>query len=259
MARTTKTAGQPRRQRRERGSITAEEIVNGAYALAAEVSVEKLSMPALARRLDVGVTSIYWYFRSKEQLLEAMRDRALAQYEIALPFTGTGPWYERLRSHFMTMRDLFRDNPVLCDLLIMHTSDYGAGPNRVAYQRLEAIIASLVDAGFTPEAALETYFTLSTHSRGFAMLQRRGALDAATATTRPAIDERDSPHLARLTGAGYSLDPVRDRTFELGLDALIERAKLVLAASGQPSSVAREGVRGPHPDVDGPAAHCYGS
>ncbi|WP_019926898.1 TetR/AcrR family transcriptional regulator [Nocardia sp. BMG111209] len=231
MARPAKTTGEPRRQRRERGSITADEIVNGAYALAAEVSVEKLSMPALARRLDVGVTSIYWYFRSKEQLLEAMRDRALAQYEIALPFTGTGSWHERLRTHFMTMRDLFRDNPVLCDLLIMHTADYGPGTNRVTYQRLEAVITTMVDAGFTPEDALETYFTLSTHSRGFAMLQRRGTLDAAIATPRPPIDEQDSPHLSHLAAAGYSLDPVRDRTFELGLDALIDRAKQVLAAT----------------------------
>jgi AcrR family transcriptional regulator len=230
VARQPNTARTPRRQRRERGSITAEEIVNGAYALAAEVSVEKLSMPALARRLDVGVTSIYWYFRSKEQLLEAMRDRALTQYEIALPFTGSGAWHERLRTHFVTMRDLFRDNPVLCDLLIMHTADYGAGPSRVAYQRLEAIIGTLVDAGFTAEDALETYFALSTHSRGFAMLHRRGRLDAATAGPRPTLDEADTPHLARLTGRGYSLDPVQDRTFELGLDALLDRAKRLLAA-----------------------------
>ncbi|WP_231386749.1 TetR/AcrR family transcriptional regulator [Nocardia sp. BMG111209] len=201
--------------------------MNAAFALAAEVSVDKLSMPALAKQMDVGVTSLYWYFRSKDQLLEAMRDRALEQYEIALPFTGTGAWHEDLRSHFLQMRALFRDNPVLCDLLIMHTADYGAHPSHVAYQRLEAIIEILVQAGFTPGGALETYFSLSVHSRGFAMLERRDGLDAA-ARENPAatpIDSAAMPNLAKLVEHGYGLSLVQDRVFEMGLDALIEKAK----------------------------------
>ena len=34
-------------------------------------------MPGLAQHLDVGVTSIYWYFRKKEELLNAMNDVAV--------------------------------------------------------------------------------------------------------------------------------------------------------------------------------------
>ncbi len=40
----------------------------------------------LAKHLDVGVTSIYWYFRKKDDLLNAMTDRALGQYDFATPF-----------------------------------------------------------------------------------------------------------------------------------------------------------------------------
>ncbi|WP_216893674.1 TetR/AcrR family transcriptional regulator [Nocardia alni] len=222
----------PRRQRRERGSITVDEIVNGAFGLAAEVSVEKLSMPALARRLDVGVTSIYWYFHSKDQLLESMRDRALEQYEIALPFTGTGAWYERLRDHFMEMRKLFRDNPVLCDLLIMHTASYGAHPSRVAFERLEAIFATLVRAGFSPQDALETYYSLAGHSRGFAMLERSEGLDTAVGVQMiPPIDQNAMPILAKFVAEGHSLSLVQDRVYEAGLDALLDRAKQVLKSS----------------------------
>jgi AcrR family transcriptional regulator len=64
-----------RRRRRERGSITVDEILNGAFEVAAEVSVDHLSMPLLAKHLDVGVTSIYWYFRKRDDLLDAMTDR----------------------------------------------------------------------------------------------------------------------------------------------------------------------------------------
>ncbi|WP_245718178.1 TetR/AcrR family transcriptional regulator [Nocardia miyunensis] len=206
--------------------------MNGAFALAADVSVEKFSMPALARRLDVGVTSIYWYFHSKDQLLESMRDRALEQYEIALPFTGSGTWDERLRTHFVEMRKLFRDNPVLCDLLIMHTASYGAHPSRVAYERLEAIIDTLVQAGFTSENALETYFSLAAHSRGFAMLERSEGLDTAAGKwAATPIDEEAMPTLAKLAAEGHSLSLVQDGVFEAGLEALLERARQVLKAS----------------------------
>jgi AcrR family transcriptional regulator len=53
--------------------------------VAAQVSIDNLSMPVLARLLDVGVTSIYLYFRRKDELLDAMTDQALAQYEFTVP------------------------------------------------------------------------------------------------------------------------------------------------------------------------------
>ncbi|MGB8792028.1 MAG: helix-turn-helix domain-containing protein, partial [Mycobacterium sp.] len=65
-----------KRQRRQRGSISVDEIINGAFEVANEASVDGLSMPLLAKHLDVGVTSIYWYFRKKDDLLNAMTDRA---------------------------------------------------------------------------------------------------------------------------------------------------------------------------------------
>lgn len=53
------------RRRRERGSINPDDIVSGAFELAEQVSIDNLSMPMLGKHLDVGVTSIYWYFRKR--------------------------------------------------------------------------------------------------------------------------------------------------------------------------------------------------
>ena len=44
----------PKRKRRERGSIDPEEIINGAFELAEEVSIDNLSMPMLGKHLGVG-------------------------------------------------------------------------------------------------------------------------------------------------------------------------------------------------------------
>jgi AcrR family transcriptional regulator len=107
-----KTASADTRRRRERGSISVDEILNGAFEVAAEVSIDNLSMPLLAKRLDVGVTSIYWYFRRKDDLLDAMTDRALERYEITGPSIDASNWRESLRRHARMTRREFRGNSI---------------------------------------------------------------------------------------------------------------------------------------------------
>jgi AcrR family transcriptional regulator len=160
-----------RRRRRERGSISVDEILNGAFEVAAEVSIDNLSMPLLARQLDVGVTSIYWYFRKKDELLDAMTDRALQRYEFTVPCIDTSNWRASLRNHALTMRRQFLEDPILCDLVLIR-GHYGASALHGALQEIEAPVAALVEAGLTPEQAVETYGAISVHTRGSVVLAR---------------------------------------------------------------------------------------
>lgn len=111
-----------KRQRRQRGSINPEDIISGAFELAQQVSIDNLSMPLLGKHLGVGVTSIYWYFRKKDDLLNAMTDRALSKYVFATPYIEAGDWRETLRNHARSMRKTFADNPVLCDLILIRAA-----------------------------------------------------------------------------------------------------------------------------------------
>ena len=52
-------------RRRERGSISPDGIIKGAFELAEQLGIDKMSMPVLAKHLGVGVTSIYWYFQKR--------------------------------------------------------------------------------------------------------------------------------------------------------------------------------------------------
>ena len=112
------------RKRRDRGTINVDEILNGAFEVAAEVSIDNLSMPVLAKHLDVGVTSIYWYFRRKDDLLDAMTDRALERFEFTVPSIDASNWRASLRNHARTMHQQYRDNPILCDLVLIR-GQYG--------------------------------------------------------------------------------------------------------------------------------------
>ena len=136
--------GEPRR-RRERGSINADEIVTGAFEVAAEVSLDNLSMPMLAKHLGVGVTSLYWYFRKKDDLLDAMADRALREYKYTDPSIDAENWRESLRKHAQTMRQTFRNDPVLCDLILIRGT-YSRGAARNALEKIESPVAALVRA-----------------------------------------------------------------------------------------------------------------
>ena len=123
-----------KRQRRQRGSISVDEIINGAFEVATEVSVDGLSMPLLAKHLDVGVTSIYWYFRKKDDLLNAMTDRALGQYDFATPFVEGQDWRDSLRNHARKMRQTFRSNPILCDLILIRGT-FGREATQAAFAK----------------------------------------------------------------------------------------------------------------------------
>ena len=117
-----KPATAEKRQRRERGSINPDDIIKGAFELAEQVGIDNLSMPLLGKHLGVGVTSIYWYFRKKDDLLNAMTDRALKQYVFATPYVEAKDWRETLRNHARTMRKTFLGNPILCDLILIRSA-----------------------------------------------------------------------------------------------------------------------------------------
>src|SRR5581483_2838330 len=69
-------------RRRPRGSLSREVVVEAALALVDAEGVDALSMPRLARQLDAGVMTLYGYVRTKQELLDAVAMRAIAEVRI---------------------------------------------------------------------------------------------------------------------------------------------------------------------------------
>jgi AcrR family transcriptional regulator len=222
-----------KRQRRERGSISVDEIINGAFDVAAGVSVDGLSMPLLAKHLDVGVTSIYWYFRKKDDLLNAMTDRALGQYDFATPFVEGQDWRDSLRAHARKMRQTFRDNPILCDLILIRGM-FGREATQAAFQKLEKAIATLVEAGLSAEDAFDTYSSISVHTQGVAVLERlrdkSSDTDSPQKSGNSVIDPECTPLIAKLTQQGHRIGAADDINFEYGLNCILDHASRLIDA-----------------------------
>ena len=244
---------QARSGRRPRGSLTPEDVIAAAFDLARDVSLSNLNMPKLAKHLDVPVTSIYWHFRKKEQLLDAMLEDALSRYHSVTTYVDGETWDDSLRTHFRGMRRVFRENPVLCDLVLMRVGELSPEATRTAVQRIEAVVDMLVRAGFTLDDALEVYLALSVHSRGSAMMEHLGSRQAdhspAMSTRAADIGELNAQALQqavpspvrvatlsllssgttpRLLERANRGDAVADMTFEFTLDALIDKVRALL-------------------------------
>ena len=229
-----KQATAEKRQRRERGSINPDDIIKGAFELAEDVGIDNLSMPLLGKHLGVGVTSIYWYFRKKDDLLNAMTDRALRQYVFATPYVEAKDWRETLRNHARTMRKTFLGNPILCDLILIRSA-LSPRAAKLGVQEVEKAIASLVEAGLSAEDAFDTYSAVSVHVRGSVVLQRlrrqepggrRGA--GRLSRRRWTIDPETTPLLAQVTAKGHHIGAADEKNFEFGLECILDHASRLI-------------------------------
>jgi AcrR family transcriptional regulator len=245
LAKATDVPG-ARRSRRQRGSISANEIVQGAFDVSRGISLDKLSMPNLAEHLDVGVTSIYWYFRKKEDLLNAMTDVAVDNYIRALPDVSGQPWPEALRQHFTEMRLIFLKDQTLSDLIMIRTSSYSKEATRRVFEVVESILEILIDQGFTPDNAFRCHATASVYARGIIIHDRILRLSNAPTLEdgrqSRMIDWSSMPILAGLVEE-YSLAGTGESDFQFGLDRLICGFQTLLAEQNS----------GPRPGEAGPA------
>ncbi|MFE6862191.1 TetR/AcrR family transcriptional regulator [Nocardia sp. NPDC057668] len=232
-----KRATVEKRPRRERGSLNPDDILEGAFELAAEVGLDNLSMPMLGKHLDVGVTSIYWYFRKKDDLLNAMTDRALGQLvdDISAPppFIEAGNWRETLTEHAWTMRRAFLASPILCDLILIRSS-LSAEAAQVGATQTEGVIASLMEAGLSLGDAVDTYSAVQLHVRGSVVLQRLHDKNQESGEGPSAyyenltISTETTPLLARARAQGHQSGAPDDRNFQFGLDCVLDNASRLI-------------------------------
>ncbi|MBO0677448.1 TetR/AcrR family transcriptional regulator [Mycolicibacterium sp. S2-37] len=237
-----------KRPRRERGSINPEDIITGAFALAEDVSIDNLSMPLLGKHLGVGVTSIYWYFRKKDDLLNAMTDRALKQIAFETPYVEAGDWRESLRNHAHNMRTTFRGSAILCDLVLIRGA-LSPKVRRLGVQQMESAIGALVEAGLSPEDAFDTYSAVSVHVRGSVVLERlsqktRELHESAHGFDEPsAIDSESTPLIATLTAKGHRIGTADENNFEYGLTCILDHADALIRSNGRPTGKTARAVK----------------
>jgi TetR/AcrR family transcriptional regulator, tetracycline repressor protein len=101
---------------RERAPLDRHRIAATAMEMIDEVGVEKLTMRAVAARLDVSAMALYHHVEDKDELLRLVGDDILGELE--LPDPDSGDWRELFTSVSMAAVDALLEVPGLSSVLL---------------------------------------------------------------------------------------------------------------------------------------------
>jgi AcrR family transcriptional regulator len=198
-------AGPPQPDRRQR-------ILDAALAIADEQGLDAVTMRAVAARVGVTAMALYPHVRSKEDLLDGLVGRLLA--ELSLPDRAK-PWPDRLREIARSARETARRHPAVMPLLFARPA---VTPDAVRV--VDAIYEALLDAGVPDEEVARVERLVSTCVLGYAISETSGRFDAGDPRERRALLEGvDLPAHQRLA-AKLETAVSWEAEFEADLDDL---------------------------------------
>lgn len=210
----SRRVGRPSTPQLDRASI-------GAAALELVDREGTLSMPALARRLGVQVSSIYHHVDGRAGVIGLVRDLVTADIDAAC--FAVEPWDRALDTWARTYRTAFAAHPAAVRLLATET--IGGRQNLAMYA---AATAGLLRAGFPVEQVMGIVVGVENFLLG-------AALDVSAPEVPIAVDDDEAAtdDLRRALAAAPSGPERSLQAFDLGLAALIEGLRALLVAEQQ--------------------------
>jgi AcrR family transcriptional regulator len=135
--------GARKQEARKRRTLNREAIVDVALAIVDEDGLEGLSMRRVAERLETGPASLYAHVANKDELMELVYDRVLAEVEMAEP--DKRRWEEQLRD---ALRQLYDVLVAHRDIAFVSMARVPIGPNML---RVAEGTLAILRAGGVPE------------------------------------------------------------------------------------------------------------
>lgn len=225
----------------ERPRLSKDLVIQTAIQLADEGGFDALSMRRLAQALGVEAMSLYYYMKSKDELLADMADAVMAEVD---PPAARKPseWKIAVRASAMSYRDALR----------RHTWAHGLmnAPSRVRPAQLrynESLLRTLRKGGFSPRMTHHAYHILDAHVIG-STLWEAGVMAAISKAKLedvarkflaqlpreqfPYFFEHAEQHMTKLTKG--------DRhPFEIGLDLILDGLERMRGVESAPARVPR--------------------
>ena len=195
-----------------------EAIARAALDLVDREGLGALSMRRLAAELGMGTMTLYGYFRTKEELLDAVVDEATGWHRLPPP---GGDWREQLQEIARAMRTGLARHRSLIEVRLRRPI-VGAR----AFAGTEVGIAALIEAGLDRAEAARAFRAVFIYVFGFVAFsdpepevtdERRRGMAAAAAELPPG----DFPLLSAM-GAEMAETLGGDAQFEYGLDRVLD-------------------------------------
>ncbi|MEU4236315.1 TetR/AcrR family transcriptional regulator C-terminal domain-containing protein [Actinoplanes sp. NPDC026619] len=190
------------------------DVLRGARELLDAEGLDGVTMRKLGAALNVQAGGLYWHFRSKQALLEAVAEDLLAGVAASPP---AGPWDQRLvtlahrlRQAMLGVRDGAR---LIAETFVTEPNTTLAGLTGMQI---------LIDAGLPPEQAAWTMFAVAHYVLGHTIEEQAAGPDRAAKLAALAETGPDVRELA----AAIAADP--GRRFEFGLALVVDGIRVRL-------------------------------
>lgn len=167
-------------------AIGRDRIVDEALRLLDEVGIDKLSTRKLAERLGVQQPALYWHFRNKSELLDAINSEMLLRYhDDRLPKPGQD-WVTFTLANARSIRRTLlrvRDGARLTA---------GTRPSTAEFADVEQVLQLYVDTGFSAEEAFGIAICVTRYVVGYVLEEQgereRKLIDQEAPQTAPKTD-----------------------------------------------------------------------
>ena len=138
-------------------TLTEDAIIDAALTIVRRDGVGALSMRGLSRELGVSPMAAYYYVTDKDELLDLVAARALA--DILVRDLDEGPWPARLRTMIDRIDAALRHHRGVGEVLLdrMHSTQRDV---------MRAIMDILAEAGFTDTDIVKAYALIHTYLFG---------------------------------------------------------------------------------------------
>lgn len=215
--------------KKQQPQISEDKILETSWELLGEDGIEKLSMRRLADRLGIQAPSLYWYFKSKQNLYQRLANQV--SKVIVEEFHSEGDWKEQLTGLAVTVRSVLSRYPCSTQLMMMtlpHEPDIIRFTNRMLLcvestpleqeQKMQ-VVTTLMNYVF--------YFVLDDyqHERNVsAIMKERGSGELPSEEMIHLLDsmsEADAGLFRRMFTNGLFELMGTDRAFEFGLRLIL--------------------------------------
>ena len=198
-----------------RGALSPDAVVDAAMAMVERDGADQLSMRKLAADLGVSVNTIYWHVGSREQLLDAVIERAAERYG-RIRVRGNDP-RERV---FYVARRMWEDFLANQQVAVLAHARGDTGSLVLPLQL--ALAREVVAAGLRGEEAAAAMRGILYAIGGLMVVAfRPPAASSAESVWAKVPDDAVDPELRDAMAAPPDLDDLFDRTVRALVDAFI--------------------------------------
>jgi AcrR family transcriptional regulator len=196
-----------------RARLSRDRVLDAALVLADSGGLQALTIRSLAAALGAKPMSVYYHVANKDEILDALVDQVFS--EIVLPVPGR-EWRTELGGRARSARQVLARHRWAIGLLESRRSP---GPANLRHH--DAVLATLLDAGFSAALTAHAYALLDSYVYGFA-LQEAGlpfeGPDSVGSVAEPIMAlmaAGEYPHLREMASS-YYLQPGYDFADEFG-------------------------------------------